>query len=319
MMEELTRSSASHNLAPSFPPFSALHKYFHLTKKERKEILKISAMESGSANKISKTSVKDGLNLNDQTNSRRRKQAKLFSTLIIFFVLIIAAIISVLTMIKRDYDSELPANNPEKAIKSICSPTPYYETCFRYMSNSLYKNNKLGSSKIISSSQIFSISLHTAIDELQKITHSLKSHDQSTASPCDYLYFNGSVSQLNSYLAVHEGKNSTATMTMRSEMIGWLYTERPKIARCLYSLEYNKGLDTENANNCLIILENMNITSEMLNPSINSVFDVGAFRSSGKSIVALLFSYVAFAETLYIFGVQYIFLLLLICMLIRVW
>lgn len=275
-------------------------------------------MESGSANKISTTSVKDGLNLNDQKNSRRRKQAKLFITLIIFFVLIIAAIISVLTMIKRDYDSELPANNPEKAIKSICSPTPYYETCFRYMSNSLYKNNKLGSSKIISSSQVFSISLHTAIDELQKITYSLKSYDQSTASPCDYLYLNSSVSQLNSYLAVDEGENSTATMTMRSEMIDWLYTERPKIAKCLYSLEYDKGLETENANNCLIILANVNIISEMLNPSINSVFNFGAFLSSGKSIVDLLFSDQSFVDILCIFVVQFIFLLLLICMFIRV-
>lgn len=98
-------------------------------------------MDSDSVNKISKASV--SLNLNDQTNSGRRKQPKWFITLIIFFILIIVAIVSVLTMIKRDYESELPANNPEKAIKSICSQTPYYQTCFNYMSNALYKDKKI--------------------------------------------------------------------------------------------------------------------------------------------------------------------------------
>ncbi|KAK4362459.1 hypothetical protein RND71_017700 [Anisodus tanguticus] len=201
-------------------------------------------------------------------------------------------------MIKRDYDTELPVNNPEKAIKSICNPTPYYHTCFRYISNSLYKNK---SSKI-NSSQIFSISLHTAINELQKITYTLKSYnspsdDQSTPSQCEYMYFNSSVSQLNSYLVIDEEKNSTAMMTMRSEMIDWLAIERPKIAKCLYWLEYNKGLDTENANNFLMILANMNSISEMFNPSINSVFNFSAFRSSGKSIAASLFSDRVFVDT----------------------
>lgn len=268
---------------------------------------------SDSANKISKTSVSH--NLNDQTNSRRRKQPKWFITLIIFFILIIAAIISVLTMIKRDYESELPANNPEKAIKSICLQTQYYQTCFKYMSNSLYTNNKLTSSKI-NSSKVFSISLHTAIDELQKISYSLKSSsDQSTASQCDHLYFNSSLSKLISYLAIEDEKNSKSTIAMRSEMIDWLQTERPKIAICLYSLEYNKGLNTENANNCLMILANMNSISEMLDQSINSFFTF----SAGKSMVALFFSDQVFVVTLCIFGVQFIFLLILLCMLLRVW
>lgn len=143
-------------------------------------------MDSDSVNKISKASV--SLNLNDQTNSGRRKQPKWFITLIIFFILIIVAIVSVLTMIKRDYESELPANNPEKAIKSICSQTPYYQTCFNYMSNALYKDKKLGSTKI-NSSQVFSISLHTVINELQKVSYSLKSSDSSTdksTSHCNY-------------------------------------------------------------------------------------------------------------------------------------
>ncbi|KAL3342900.1 hypothetical protein AABB24_026772 [Solanum stoloniferum] len=276
-------------------------------------------MDSDSVNKISKASV--SLNLNDQTNSRRRKQPKWFITLIIFFILIIVAVISVLTMIKRDYESELPANNPEKAIEFICSPTPHYQTCFKYMSNSLYKNKKLGSTKI-NSSQVFSISLHTVIGELQKVSYSLKSSDsstdQSTVSHCNYLYFNKSLSQLNSYLAIDEEKHSRATMTMRSEMLDWLQTERPKIARCLYSLELDKGLDTENANNCLMILVNMNSISEMLNPSIN-FFTSDAFRSSGKSIVALLFSDREFVDTVCIFGVQLIFLLFLVCILLCVW
>lgn len=276
-------------------------------------------MESDSANKISKTSISP--NLNDQTHSRRRTQSKMLITLIIFFIVIIAAIISVLTMIKRDYDSELPANNPEKAIKSICRPTPYYDSCFRYVSNSLYKSNKLGSSKI-TSSQIFSISLHYIIDELQKITHILKSYDslsddESTTSQCNYLYFNSCLSQLKSSLAIDGVKNTTATMTMRSEMVDWLDTDRPKIARCLYSLEYDKGLDTKNANNCLMILVTMNIISDMLDSS--SVFNFDSFRSSGKSIVDLLFQDQVFVGMLCIFGVQFIFLLLLVCMLLRVW
>nr|XP_004236206.1 uncharacterized protein LOC101250588 [Solanum lycopersicum] len=275
-------------------------------------------MDSDSVNKISKASV--SLNLNDQTNSGRRKQPKWFITLIIFFILIIVAIVSVLTMIKRDYESELPANNPEKAIKSICSQTPYYQTCFNYMSNALYKDKKLGSTKI-NSSQVFSISLHTVINELQKVSYSLKSSDSSTdksTSHCNYLYFNKSLSQLNSYLAIHEEKNSRATMTMRSEMLDWLRTERPKIARCLYSLELDKGLNTKKAINCLMILVNMNSISEMLNPSIN-FFTLDAFQSSGKSIVALLFSDQDFVGIVCIFGVQFIFLLFLVCILLRVW
>ncbi|CAN4088133.1 unnamed protein product [Withania somnifera] len=276
-------------------------------------------MASVSANKISKTSVTDSLNL---TDTRRRKQPKIFIILIIFFIVIIAAFISVLTMIKRDYDSELPANNPEKAIKSICLPTPYYDTCFTYMFNSLYKNNKSGSSSKITSSKIFSISLHYAIDELQKITNTLKSYnsisdDQSTPSQCNYLYFNSSLNQLKIYLAMDEVKNMTARMTMRSEMVDWLDTERPKIGRCLSSMEYEKGLKTGNVNNCLVILSNTKIISEMLDSS--TVFNFDSIRRSGKSIVRLLFQDTEFVDTLCIFGVQFIFLLLLFCMLWRVW
>ncbi|KAM3246947.1 hypothetical protein P3L10_008714 [Capsicum annuum] len=185
-------------------------------------------MESDSANKISKSVT---LNSNDQTNSKRKTQPKMFITLIIFFIVIIGAIISVLTMIKRDYDSELPANNPEKAIHSICMPTAYYDTCFKYLSNHLFRNHKFGSSKI-TSSQISSISLHTAIDELQKITRTLKSY-QPTSSRCNYIYFNSSLSQLNSYLAIDEEKKSTAIISMRAEMIDWLYNERFNITGCL--------------------------------------------------------------------------------------
>ncbi|KAM3381082.1 hypothetical protein P3S68_006655 [Capsicum galapagoense] len=271
-------------------------------------------MKSDSANKISKSVT---LNSNDQTNSKRKTQSKMFITLIIFFIVIIAAIISVLTMIKRDYDSELPANNPEKAIHSICMPTAYYDTCFKYLSNHLFRNHKFGSSKI-TSSQISSISLHTAIDELQKITRTLKSY-RPTSSRCNYMYFNSSLSQLNSYLAIDEEKNSTAIISMRAEMIDWLYNERLKIAGCLNWLAYEKGLETENANNCLSILENMNNISEMLDPSINSVFDFDAFRRSGRSIVDLLFSDRDFVGILCIFGLQFIFLLLLVSMLVRVW
>lgn len=266
-------------------------------------------MESNCVNKISKTSI--DVNLNDQTNTRRIKQPKWFITLIIFFILNVAAILSVLTMIKRDYESELPANNPEKAIKFICKRTRYYETCFKYMSNSLYKSSK------INSSQVFSISLRTAIDELQKVTHSLKS--QSTASQSNYLYLNNSLSKLNSYLGIDEEKNLTARMTMRSEMLDWLHTERPKIAECLYSLEYDKGLNKENVNNCLMILANMKSISEMLDPPIGSYFSLSAIRSSGKSIVDLLFSDWQFVDLLCIFGVQYVFLLILFCRLLRVW
>ncbi|KAM3319086.1 hypothetical protein P3S67_006286 [Capsicum chacoense] len=312
MVEELTRSLASHNLALSFCLSVHLH-YFHLTKKNPQNFNSIPncAMESSdSANKISKkTSLI--LNLTDQTNSRRRMHAKMFITLFIFFIVIMAAIISILTMIKQDYGSELPANNPEKAIQSICMPTVYYDTCFKYLSNHLFKNHKFGSSKI-TSSQIFSISLHTAIDELQNITNALKSY-QSTARWCNYMYFNSSLSRLNSYLAINEEKNSTAIMTMRAEMIDWLYNERFNITGCLNWLAYEKGLETENANNCLSILENMNNISEMLDPSINSVFDFDAFRRSGRSIVDLLFSDWA------IFGVQFIYWMLLVCMLVRAW
>ncbi|PHT88057.1 hypothetical protein T459_10163 [Capsicum annuum] len=211
----------------------------------------------------------------------------------------------------QDYGSELPANNPEKAIQSICMPTVYYEACFKYLSNHLFKNHKFGSSKI-TSSQIFSISLHTAIDELQNITNALKSYE-STARWCNYMYFNSSLSRLNSYLAINEEKNSTAIMTMRAEMIDWLYNEGFNITGCLNWLAYEKGLETENANNCLSILENMNNISEMLDPSINNVFDFDAFRRSGRSIVGLLFSDWA------IFGVQFIYWMLLVCMLVRAW
>ncbi|PHU23768.1 hypothetical protein BC332_08875 [Capsicum chinense] len=115
------------------------------------------------------------------------------------------------------------------------------------------------------------------------------------------------------YLAINEEKNSTAIMTMRAEMIDWLYNEGFNITGCLNWLAYEKGLETENANNCLSILENMNNISEMLDPSINSVFDFDAFRRSGRSIVDLLFSDWA------IFGVQFIYWMLLVCMLVRAW
>ncbi|KAK4350516.1 hypothetical protein RND71_029829 [Anisodus tanguticus] len=113
-------------------------------------------------------------------------------------------------------------------------------------------------------------------------------------SQCDYLYFNSSLSQWKSYLAIDDEKKSTTTMTMRSEMIDWLDTERLKITRCLYWLECDKGMDTENANNFLMILANMNSISEMFNPI---VFNFTAFRSSGKSIVASLFSDRDFVDT----------------------
>ncbi|OIT34226.1 PREDICTED: putative pectinesterase/pectinesterase inhibitor 26 [Nicotiana attenuata] len=265
-------------------------------------------MEIDTANStISNSSVRDSLLVEQDQTSRRKKKLKFIIILLIVFTFIIGAIISVFTTMKQDFESKSPAKNPTMAIRSICSLTQYPTTCFKSLSP-IYKNNP--SSKI-NASRIFSFSFHTAIDELNKLSTLLSESNDRSLKHCESM-FNDSVRQLNSYLATLDVnfRNELSFVVSKSlrELMGWLYRETPKLEVCLNKLRFEYMLSSRRVlSNSLTILSNMESVSEMFYPIIGS----------DQSMVASFLSNVQFVDTLCIFGVQYILLVFLFCLLLR--
>lgn len=264
-------------------------------------------MEIDTANgTISNSCVRDSLLVEQDQTSRRKKKLKFIIILIIVFTLIIGAIISVFTIMKQDLESKSPAKNPTMVIRSICSLTQYPTTCSKSLSP-LYKNNP---SAEINASRIFSLSFHTAIDELSKLSTRLSESNDRSLKHCEYM-FNNSLHQLNNSLATSDidlgNEQSFVVSKSLRELMGWLYRETPKLEVCLNRLRFEYTLSSRRVSNSLMILSNRESVSEMFYPIIGS----------DQSMVASFLSNVQFVDTLCIFGVQYILLVLLFCLLLR--
>nr|XP_009589868.1 putative pectinesterase/pectinesterase inhibitor 26 [Nicotiana tomentosiformis] len=249
-------------------------------------------MEIDTANStISNSSVRDSLLMERDQTSRRKKKLKFIIILIIVFTLIIGAIISVFTIMKQDLESKSPAKNPTMVIRSICSLTQYPTTCSKSLSP-LYKNNP---SSEINASRIFSLSFHTAIDELSKLSTRLSESNDRSLKHCEYM-FNNSLHQLNNSLATSDidlgNEQSFVVSKSLRELMGWLYRETPKLEVCLNRLRFEYTLSSRRVSNSLMILSNRESVSEMFYPIIGS----------DQSMVASFLSNVQFVDTLCIFG-----------------
>ncbi|XP_059302704.1 putative pectinesterase/pectinesterase inhibitor 26 [Lycium ferocissimum] len=261
-------------------------------------------MEIDSASStISNSSVKDSLLVKQDQTSRPRKKLKFIISLIIIFTLIIGTIIMVFTIMKRNFDLKSPAKNPAMAIKSICSMTRYPSTCFKSLSP-LYRNKP--SIYKVNASQIMFFSLHTVIDELSKLSTRLS---ESNDKHCEHM-FNNSVHYLNGSLTTLDvdlgNEQSFVISKSLRELKGWLYRESPKLEVCLNKLVFVYELSSKKTRNSLRILINIESVYGMYYPVIGS-----------QSMVASFLSDVMFVDTICIFGVQYILLLLLFCLLLR--
>lgn len=123
-------------------------------------------MESVNATKGSRE------NQQDHQSSRRRRKLSFIITSVVIFSLIIALIITVLSILQHDIEAEGLSANPTKAIPVVCSLTPHPTPC----SKLLMENLKIYPSKsnTINPSKIFTLSLHAAMDKVGDLISTVK-------------------------------------------------------------------------------------------------------------------------------------------------
>nr|GMC52653.1 putative pectinesterase/pectinesterase inhibitor 26 [Ipomoea batatas] len=198
------------------------------------------------------------------SSSTRRKKRQFIAVLVICFTLILAAIISVLAVLKHHLDSESPA----LAIRSVCSPYGYLDyNCYTILS-------PLRTSSEINPTQIFTLAVRSAIAAITQLTPLPSSADpetNSTLRSCEAA-FNETLSQLtaaSTTLGVDPGAGVGNLTTTVSNF---------KVKACLDWLEWSSteagiksfGKSTMYASSSFEILRRANMISEMFNPTIKS-------------------------------------------------
>lgn len=111
-------------------------------------------------------------NQQDHQSSRRRRKLTFIITSVVIFSVIIGLIITVLSILEHDTEAQGLSANPTKAIKVVCSMTPYPRPC----SKSLMENLNIYPSKsnTINPSKIFTLSLHAATDKVTDLISTVK-------------------------------------------------------------------------------------------------------------------------------------------------
>nr|GMC56322.1 putative pectinesterase/pectinesterase inhibitor 26 [Ipomoea batatas] len=239
------------------------------------------------------------------SSSTRRKKRQFIAVLVLCFTLILAAIISVLAVLKHHLDSESPAKNPALAIRSVCYPYPYSDDdCYTILS-------PLSTSPEINPTQIFTLAVRSAIAAITELTPLPSSTDpetNSTLRSCEAA-FNETLSQLtaaSTTLGVDPGAGVGNLTTTVSNF---------KVKACLDWLEWSSteaGIksfgksSTMYASSSFEILRRANMISEMFNPTIKST--LASFLAGWNSTF-----------TVFVFGAQYLFLVVLFCILLRLY
>nr|GMC50662.1 putative pectinesterase/pectinesterase inhibitor 26 [Ipomoea batatas] len=203
------------------------------------------------------------------SSSTRRKKRQFIAVLVLCFTLILAAIISVLAVLKHHIELESPAKNPALAIRSVCSPYGYLDhNCDTILS-------PLRTSSEINPTQIFTLAVRSAIAAITELTHLPSSTDpetNSTLRSCEAA-FNETLGQLtaaSTTLGVDPGAAAVGNLTTTVSNF--------KVKTCLDWLEWSSteaGIKSFRksavyVSSSFAILRRANMISETFNPTIKS-------------------------------------------------
>lgn len=288
-------------------------------------------MESVNATKGSRE------NQQDHQSSRRRRKLSFIITSVVIFSLIIALIISVLSILQHDTQAEGLSANPTKAIRVVCSLTPHPSPC----SKSLIENLNIYPSKsnTINPSMIFTLSLHAAIDKVGDLISTVKAgilkakKDSTTLTAlkrCRSL-LEDSMKLVNNTMELMgqfdpEENAFTEDKFLIKALPGWMTNATENIERCLTEVElinstsgeYKDGwtirrdIKTEitsfsrpSMENSLMILVKMEEILELFDPRFGSVLASLLLEARGYVFIAGVFCS------------QYLFLIILIVLVLR--
>lgn len=322
------------------------HRYFHtlITKflvEERREIGGIDnyyllVMESVNATKGRRE------NQQDHQSSRRRRKLSFIITSVVIFSLIIALIITVLSILQHDTEAEGLSANPTKAIRVVCSLTPHPSPC----SKSLMENLNIYPSKsnTINPSKIFTLSLHAAMDKVGDLISTVKAgilkakKDSTTLTAlkrCRSL-LEDSMKLVNNTMELMgqfdpEENAFTEDKFLIKALPGWMTNATENIERCLTEVELINGWSNNSTSgedkddwtirrdikteitrfsrpsmeNSLMILVKMEEILELFDPRFGSVLASLLLEARGYVFIAGVFCS------------QYLFLIILIVLVLR--
>lgn len=280
-------------------------------------------MESVNATKGSRE------NQQDHQSSRRRRKLSFIITSVVIFSLIIALIISVLSILQHDTEAEGLSANPTKAIRVVCSLTPHPSPC----SKSLMENLNIYPSKsnTINPSMIFTLSLHAAIDKVGDLISTVKAgilkakKDSTTLTAlkrCRSL-LEDSMKLVNNTMELMgqfdpEENAFTEDKFLIKALPGWMTNATENIERCLTEVELindwtiRRDIKTEitsfsrpSMENSLMILVKMEEILELFDPRFGSVLASLLLEARGYVFIAGVFCS------------QYLFLIILIVLVLR--
>lgn len=206
-------------------------------------------MESVNTTKDSSSRSRE--NQQDHQSSRKRRKLSFIITSVVIFSLIIGLIITVFSILEHDTEAESLSANPTKAIKVVCSRTPYPRPC----SKSLMENLKIypPKSNTINPSKIFTLSLHAAMDKVGDLISIVK------AAILKVKKDSRTLTALKRCRSLLEDSMNLVNHTM--ELMGQfdpeenVFTEDKLLIKALPGWMTNA---TENINSCLIEMELIN-------------------------------------------------------------
>ncbi|CDP12344.1 unnamed protein product [Coffea canephora] len=265
--------------------------------------------------------------------SRKKRKITIIISLIISFTIIISSIISVLTILKHKVESQSLSNAPpSKAIRATCSLTPSRRLCFKQ----IWKLQQSQASSKINPSQIFALSLSASFDELtilnsqrQRVISKVNASSASvfpSLQECESLIsdslrlVNMSVTKIG---IVPDGNIFKETKTVE-DLMEWTSAAKESLERCRDELENdNEGLVSgkfylvrmkmqmlvtrKYLENSLVILAKMDTILDMFYHPLQSILSNFMLSASGFD-----FGMVFFAS-------QYLLLVFLFCLLVRLY
>lgn len=270
------------------------------------------------------------LQLHDQSSKRRRKIAITVSFLILF-TFTICSIVSVFAVLKHDIESQSLSESPSKAIRSVCSVTPFPYECF----DTIWDLQTANEMTIKNPSEIFLLSVRVAsfeLDDLISVTHMQISQNSRTRlalslNRCEIL-FNGSLVLLQKTMELMDRYSGDGHENIFKEngniifvLQKWMSDASRNLERCVNGtgnseedlsevrmmkdrLEYTSKPYIENS---LTMLLKMDAILDMFDPSLQSILG------------NLLLSSPEYAFTITLFSSQYLVIIVLIFMVLRLY
>lgn len=247
------------------------------------------------------------VNLLADRSARKKRKISFIILLTILFTLTISTIIFGFTVLKRHTESQYPSTNSVRAIRVVCSVTWNPHHCTTSIS-ALYNRRRLPFSKT-DPSMIFTLSLHVAINKLKPLISLPKNTD------CGKL-FNDSLSQLNGSLISSDGKKSMDNETMVRDLTASIKGGISNIDKCLKRLESMRSewriarvkfyMVKVYMGNSLQILQNKNVINEQFYPDVRTI------------LASLMLKPASYCLSLILICSQYLVIVFLVCILLRV-